>query len=177
MSGYREAQPPGFEKTNDLRTWESADKCPRCNFELFSAEKDGIEVSACGHCGGVWLATDHAKRAFAVGSRVPEELAKKVERVTRARPWAMTDELRCPSCQKGMQRSKIGVVVVDICDHGTWFDRTEIRTVMSHMRGEPDVEPGIMEAFNREKLVRDKWGALAGLVQFFDELLGKVDRP
>lgn len=51
MSGYREAQPPGFEKTPDLRTWESEVPCPRCRAALYCGEKDGIEVSGCGHCG------------------------------------------------------------------------------------------------------------------------------
>jgi len=171
MSGYREAQPPGFEKTHELRTWESAHRCPRCKFELYSAEKDGIEVSACGHCGGVWLATAHAKRAFATQSRVPEELGKKVERVTRLRPWTATDELACPECQAPMHRSKVGQVIIDLCGHGTWFDRTEITAVMTHMRGETEPTTGVMSEFTKEQLARDKWGALAGLVLFFESLL------
>jgi Zn-finger nucleic acid-binding protein len=173
MSGYREAQPPGFEKTPDLRTWESTAPCPRCGFELFCGEKDGIEVSACGHCGGVWLRTEQAKRAIATGSRVPEELARKVERVTRARPWKETAGLICPECKGPMQRSKIGHVVIDLCAHGTWFDRTELKAVMHHMRGEPEPSKGVEETFMREQADRKKWGPLSDLVGFFQELLAK----
>lgn len=171
MSGYREAQPPGFEKTSDLRTWESPHRCPRCKFELFSAEKEGIELSACGHCGGVWLATSHAKRAFATASKIPEELAKKVERVTRHRPWAVTNELACPECEGAMQRSLIGQVVVDICGHGTWFDRTELVAVMAHVRGESEEKSGVERTLEQEALLRADWGPLAGLVAFFRDLL------
>lgn len=173
MSGYRAAQPPGFEKTPDLRTWESAEPCPRCAFELFCGEKDGIEVSACGACGGVWLRTEQAKRALAIQSRIPEELARKVERVTRARPWKKTSALACPECKAPMRRSIIGQVIVDLCGHGTWFDRTELATVMRHVRGEPDPVSGVDQVYMREQSEGAKWAALASLVTFFQDLLSK----
>ena len=63
MSSYREAQPPGLEVTRELRTWETSNRCPRCDMQLFAGEKDEIRVEACGRCGGIWFADEHAKRA------------------------------------------------------------------------------------------------------------------
>lgn len=171
MSGYREAQPPGFEKTPDLRTWESEVPCPRCSAALYCAERDGIEVSGCGHCGGIWVTTEVAKRALATGSRVPEELARKVERVTRARPWVATAALVCGVCAAPMHRSKIGQVVVDSCVHGTWFDREELGAVMRHVRGEAPLHRGAEAAFMAEEEDRKKYGPFKEVVAFFRELV------
>jgi Zn-finger nucleic acid-binding protein len=179
MSGYREHRPPGYEKTNDLRTWESSHKCPRCACELYCGEKDGIEIQACGRCGGVWLHNEHAKRALATGSRAHEELAKKVEKVTRAVPWKDTPFIRCPECDAPMHRKSIGQIVVDLCEHGTWFDRTELVAVMRFMRGEPPEEArvGVEAAFLKEHADRKKWGWLVGVVELFSELLPNAGAP
>lgn len=179
MSGYREHTPPGYEKTSELRTWESSHKCPRCSCELYCGEKDGIEVEACGRCGGVWLHNDHAKRALATGSRAHEELAKKVEKVTRAVPWKDTPFIRCSQCNAPMHRNSIGQIVVDLCEHGTWFDRTELVAVMRFMRGEPPEEAsrGIEAAFLKEHAERQKWGWLVGVVELFSELLPTAGAP
>jgi len=140
MPSYREAQPPGFEITQELRTWETQRKCPRCVFEMYAGEKEDFRLEACGRCGGVFLTDEQAKRALVTGSRAPEQLAKKVEGVTH--PVARSERaLPCPECGKDMVPTPLGATVVDVCaGHGTWFDRTELHIGMRAMRGEPDTE-------------------------------------
>lgn len=154
MSSYRDAQPPGFEITSELKTWESRNKCPRCTFELYAGEKEGSRLEACGRCGGVWMTTEQANRALAVGSRAPEELARKVEAVTRPVSTSASP-LPCPECRASMSTKAFGAVTVDVCSHGTWFDRTELAGVMRVMRGEPEPEEtGIEAAFLEEHRLR-----------------------
>ena len=169
MPGFRTAQPPGFEITETLKTWESTYPCPRCTFTLYTAKKDDIELSACGACGGVWLPTEQALIAKSSDSRVPEQLAKKVEKVTRARPWHETPLVKCPECQAAMARRFVGKVVIDSCSHGTWFDRDELATVMAFERGEapPDV-------FSKRERRLLEWGPWAGVIEMFEGLLDKA---
>lgn len=159
MSSYREAQPPGFEVTRELRTWETTNKCPRCDVQMFAGEKDEIRVEACGRCGGIWFADEHAKRALALGSHAAEELARRVEAVTRPRPRNDAEFLPCPECHESMKRMTVGGVdhqlgpTVDACArHGTWFDRAELRPAMRLMRGENAEEPKGVEARYLESL-------------------------
>ncbi len=173
MSGYREAQPPGFTKTSELHTWESTHVCPRCGYELYCGKRDEIEIEACGHCGGVWLRDQHAQRALATNSRAHEELARKVELVTRARPWKETKAIVCPECRAPMARRMLGVVVVDMCVHGTWFDRTELGAVMRARRGESEIARGLETDYLREHAERRKWGPLVLAVELFRLLAGR----
>jgi Zn-finger nucleic acid-binding protein len=158
MPSYRDAQPPGFEITRDLRTWETTNKCPRCQMDLYAGEKDGVLVEACGRCGGIWFADEQAKRALALGSRAAEELARKVEAVTRPRPKIESARLACPECQMKMTRTTVGgqlagAPTVDRCDqHGTWFDREELGAAMRVMRGESPEGPRGVEARYLESL-------------------------
>ncbi len=189
MSSYRDAQPPGFEVTTELRTWDSKNKCPRCDIEMFAGEKDAsgahqpIRVEACGRCGGIWFADEQAKRALALGSRAAEELARKVEGATRPRLKDDTKLLRCPECQDRMKPMTVGGQtglqgpMVDTCiRHGTWFDRDELRPAMRLMRGENPEEPKGLEARYLESL-RSPWsGELADVQRTLSAVLQSILR-
>ena len=151
MPSYREAQPPGFEITPELKTWESQHKCPRCSYELFAGEREEFRIEACGWCGGVWMNEEHAKRALATGSHAPEELASKVEKSTRQVLISDEQALHCPECEAAMVRNKIGGTTIDQCiGHGTWFDRMELAAVMRTMRGEDDKKSALEEKYFAE---------------------------
>ncbi len=109
MTNYREIQPPGFEITHELRTWETRHVCPRCAAVLFAGEKRGICIEACGMCGGLWMNTETAKRVLAEGSRAPEELARKVESVTSRIVHDERVALRCPEGGEPLTRASLGV--------------------------------------------------------------------
>jgi Zn-finger nucleic acid-binding protein len=150
---YRDAQPPGFEITTELKTWESQHMCPRCGYGLYAGEKDAFRIEACGWCGGVWMNEEQAKRALVTGSHAPEELASKVEKSTRQVLVQDSDAtaLPCPECKKGMDRSKIGSTTIDQCiGHGTWFDRMELAAVMRNMRGEAQPKSALEEKYYAE---------------------------
>ena len=137
MPSYRDAQPPGFEITSELRTWETTHKCPRCLCEIYAGEKDGFRIEACGRCGGVFVEADVAKRALAVGSRAPEELAHKVQQVTQRVVQNDDRALECPECSAPMSKSTLGNAKLDTCAaHGTWFDPHELAKAMAALRGD-----------------------------------------
>ncbi len=178
MPSYRDAQPPGFEVTRELRTWESKNKCPRCDVELFAGEKDEIHVEACGRCGGIWFGDEHAKRALALGSRAAEELARKVEAVTRPKPKDDSKLLPCPECRALMKRMTVGGKgtalgpTVDAClRHGTWFDRDELRPAMRLMRGEDPLSASGVEARYLESLRSPFGGGLDDLKETLSAVL------
>lgn len=131
MPSYRDAQPPGFEITPDLKTWETPHRCPRCLCEIYAGEKDGFRIEACGRCGGVWVNGDEAKRALATGSKALSELADKVLGVTRRVVLQEVTALLCPECGEPMTKSTLGSAKVDTCHvHGTWFDPHELDPAM-----------------------------------------------
>ncbi|HQY60819.1 MAG: zf-TFIIB domain-containing protein [Myxococcales bacterium] len=171
MSSYRDAQPPGLEKTAELHTWDSPRSCPRCKFGLYCGKKDDLELDACGRCGGVWLRSDQASRALSTGSRAHEELASKVERATRAAPVRETGPLLCPECAKRMTRGTVEGVPIDTCSHGTWFDRTELIAIMRSRRGELSSGRGLDAVFLREHADRERWGPLMSAVEAVRRLL------
>ena len=181
MSSYREAQPPGLEVTRELRTWETSNRCPRCDMQLFAGEKDEIRVEACGRCGGIWFADEHAKRALALGSRAAEELARRVEAVTRPRPRNDMKLLPCPECKDSMKRMTVrgaahqhGPAVDTCARHGTWFDRDELRPAMGLMRGENAEEPKGVEARYLESLRSPFSGELDELKRTLNAVLDTI---
>jgi Zn-finger nucleic acid-binding protein len=135
MPSYRDAQPPGFEITPELTTWETPHRCPRCFCDIYAGEKDGFRIEACGRCGGVWVNGEEAKRALATGSSALEDLALRVAGVTQRVVQQEVDALRCPECGEAMEKSTLGPATVDTCNvHGTWFDPHELHGAMLALR-------------------------------------------
>ncbi len=137
MPSYREAQPPGFEITAELSTWETPHKCPRCFMELYAGEKDGFRLEACGRCGGVWVTFEEAKRALVDGSHALEDLALKVLGVTQRVVLEEVSALACPECGAAMDKSGLpgSAANIDTCNmHGTWFDPHELFAAMDGLR-------------------------------------------
>ncbi len=137
MPSYREAQPPGFEITAELKTWETPHKCPRCFMELYAGEKDGFRLEACGRCGGVWVTFEEAKRALVDGSHALEDLALKVLGVTQRVVLEEVSALACPECGAAMEKSGLpgSSANIDTCNmHGTWFDPHELFAAMDGLR-------------------------------------------
>lgn len=107
--------------------------CPACKASMPRRTVGQTPIHACDACGGLWLdekildtlVASEARRE-AVLSGLPEE------------PAAPAIEIRyraCPVCQKFMNRvnyARMSKVIVDVCrDHGTWFDRDELRRVLA----------------------------------------------
>jgi Zn-finger nucleic acid-binding protein len=164
---YREAQPPGFEITPELKTWETPHRCPRCLCEIYAGEKDEFRIEACGRCGGVWVTGEVAKRALATGSRAIEDLALKVEGVTQRVVQQEVTALLCPECGVGMEKSTIGAAHVDTCKvHGTWFDPHELHTALVALKRMEQAVPteAADEAAAAAAKMRPGWGGGAQAV-------------
>ena len=104
-------------------------KCPACRATLITLEFDRIELDYCGRCEGVWLDAGELEALLAREKRSDSLLATM-------RPGAGKEsKRRCPICLKGMKKSFMGnaaPVLIDRCPlHGMWFDRDELRKVLS----------------------------------------------
>lgn len=127
----------------EVQTWTSRLACPRCAVPLFAARRSGIRVDGCGACGGVWLATDDARRMLETRSRVAADLAATAGRGARALAYKAGDAA-CPVCAVTLDRSVVppGNTEIDVCAvHGTWFDRGELERVLDALMPARAVPP------------------------------------
>lgn len=96
-----------------------------------------VLLRGCGRCGGLWLDNDASMKV--IQSPRPDVLA-----AAPGGPAPVDTEasIRCPLCQRSLARYPAldPSVQVDVCeDHGTWFDRDELRrvsTLAAQKRGE-----------------------------------------
>jgi Zn-finger nucleic acid-binding protein len=130
----------------------SARRCPRCptlGSEPMVANLVGdVLVDECRGCHGIWLdaaAVDRLVRERqekSVGA-VRAHLAPPEGLATESPPPAIAAPARaylpCPDCGALMNRSNFARssgVMLDVCrDHGTWFDRDELRRVIDFVLG------------------------------------------
>lgn len=149
--GTRHCPHCGARAQREERGEPAALSCPECRAELAALEVGGTRLAECGACSGLWLGNgcleallaDRERQAAVLAFRPPPppEGVAPVERV-RYRP--------CAACGVLMNRAnfqRISGVIVDACrDHGTWFDRDELRRVVEFVRA-----GGLDRARAREK--------------------------
>jgi Zn-finger nucleic acid-binding protein len=113
--------------------------CPRCRTALRAAKLGSATVHDCPQCDGIWvdapvlqqICADRDQQAAVLGAAqcLPEITATQIEKV-QYRP--------CPLCKKLMNRvnfARCSQVVVDVCrNHGTWFDKDELRRIVEFLR-------------------------------------------
>jgi Zn-finger nucleic acid-binding protein len=126
--------------------------CPRCRSEQLAVSAIGETfLEECARCGGLWvdagsfkkLCEHKAEQAAYVGPGSAVKSAAK-----QARPEHVA-YVPCPECGKIMNRvnfARFSGVVVDVCrNHGTWFDKDELRGVLEFIQS-----GGLEEARERE---------------------------
>jgi Zn-finger nucleic acid-binding protein len=128
--------------------------CPRCRADLHAVVVGNTNLRECPRCEGLWadaaslqqICVDREKQSAVLGLAAP---------VPTSESGALETNIRyvpCPACAKLMNRvnfANCANVVVDVCrDHGTWFDRDELRRIVEFIR-----EGGLARA--REKEIRD----------------------
>jgi Zn-finger nucleic acid-binding protein len=113
--------------------------CPRCKSELSGAEIEGVAVSRCGACHGVWfdeegfrLAKDHAE---------PNAMWMDVELWKDPERFAIESRgFECPSCVKPLATLRYGEtqVVIDTCPRcrGIWLDDHEFEHIITALEDE-----------------------------------------
>ena len=110
--------------------------CPQCKDLLTSITRENISALACRGCGGAWIASDTLERVtYALD---PSSIDVGDDAASMARmafpPHAASPP--CPVCHTPMSTVKLeGTdVEVDVCsEHGTWFDRGELQTVVREL--------------------------------------------
>lgn len=119
-------------------------RCPRCEGRppLEQLTRAGIGLRTCGACEGSFVeraVLDRVTRDAARGRALREAL--------HAEPAAARSDahrvryLPCAACDELMSRKSYGGtsgVIVDVClAHGTWFDATELASVLAFVARQP----------------------------------------
>jgi Zn-finger nucleic acid-binding protein len=126
--------------------------CPRCKVNLEAVVIGASHVRECAQCEGIWMDTetlrqicfDKEKQAAVLGmpTHFPTNEGLQLEKQIRYLP--------CPVCRDLMNRvnfANFSNVIVDVCaQHGTWFDRDELRRIVDFIRS-----GGLDRAREREK--------------------------
>jgi Zn-finger nucleic acid-binding protein len=119
---------------------DQPEPCPRCRTNLEAVVLGGSKVRECPHCEGIWtdaetlrqICADQEKQAAVLGlpTQLPTNEGVAIEQQIRY--------LRCPVCGDMMNRvnfANFSGVIVDVCrQHGTWFDRDELRRIVEFIR-------------------------------------------
>jgi len=112
-------------------------KCPRCNVEFLLLKAGKKMLSECPACGGLWvdnetlreICTSQEEQQAVMGFNPASMPAASATAAPSSRTY-----IPCPECKKLMNRKQFADcshVIVDWCkDHGTWFDRNELRQVV-----------------------------------------------
>jgi Zn-finger nucleic acid-binding protein len=143
----------GVESADIDKIEHAGGECPRCDANLMLVEIGLRKLGECPTCGGLWvdpatlqqICTGHEQQE-AVMNIV---LVPPVPTAGNSRPRQRI-YLPCPKCKKLMNRRNFGNcsgIIVDWCkDHGTWFDREELKQAMKFIRG-----GGLIKSREKEK--------------------------
>jgi Zn-finger nucleic acid-binding protein len=113
--------------------------CPRCKNPMITLELAEIEIDHCTDCGGIWLDAGELEMLLGEPQEAADLLASfKIDSTAAEKPR------KCPICRKKMQKILVGQshvpLLIDKCPkaHGLWFDKGELRDILSAARLDPD---------------------------------------
>lgn len=110
-------------------------RCPHCRKRLVTAEIQGVSLSGCTGCGGIWIDNESARKVLAAPERVYGELASRA--AANARGGTRAAHPICAECPGTLDRTSAQGIELDVCpEHGTWFDAHELRQLTAALRGE-----------------------------------------
>ncbi len=99
------------------------------------------ELAECSQCGGVWVDRNVLERIYTEREALEKVIGMPTSEVPK--PVAQNTPsgrlyVACPECAQVMHRVNFAGcsgVIVDWCrDHGTWFDRDELRQVVTFIQ-------------------------------------------
>lgn len=114
--------------------------CPRCQEGMNAVVIGQANLRECPRCEGIWaeaasleqICADREKQAAVLGMAATLSTPTSVELEANIR------YVPCPVCRKLMNRvnfAHCSNVIVDVCQqHGTWFDRDELRRIVEFIR-------------------------------------------
>ena len=114
--------------------------CPRCRSEMSSVVIGATNLRQCLTCDGLWvdvgsfekICADREQQSAVLGaaSTIQHDASGKINKVRY---------VPCPECSQLMNRvnfARCSGVVVDVCkQHGTWFDRDELSSIVEFIHG------------------------------------------
>jgi len=109
--------------------------CAACGkLEMFVLEFQGIEIDYCYRCGGVWLDSGELELIGRKAGALREDLLAALES-RKERQSERRSSRRCPVCRRRMREVSTESdppILVDRCpdEHGLWFERGELRSVV-----------------------------------------------
>lgn len=113
--------------------------CPRCRAEMRGVRVGEAALGECPGCGGVWARREEFER---IAAGTEEQAAVLGAARPAPAPAAGAEAVRylpCPECAALMNRvnfARCSGVIIDVCrDHGSWFDRDELRRIVEFIRG------------------------------------------
>lgn len=113
--------------------------CPRCAVTMNAVTIGKVTLRECPKCEGIWADTaslqeicaDREEQAAVLG--LPATAA-----ALDSQPIEVVHYIPCPVCRALMNRvnfANCSHVIVDVCaQHGTWFDRDELRRIVEFIR-------------------------------------------
>lgn len=141
----------------ELGPWASWN-CPRCTGRFTPVRVGDVELLECGDCGGAWMHPGPFERVCAEREAQAAVLSRSMaETRGDAREAEKIRYLPCPECEKHMNRvnfARYSGVIMDVCkEHGTFFDRDELRRIVTFIR-----EGGLEKSRERqrERLVEEQ---------------------
>lgn len=114
--------------------------CPRCRIEMKSVVIGATPLRECSQCDGLWvdvksfekICADREQQSVVLGTASPVS-------TNAMRATSKVHYVPCPECSQLMNRinfARCSGVVVDVCkNHGTWFDRDELSSIIEFIRG------------------------------------------
>lgn len=106
--------------------------CPVCKEPMVVLELNEIEIDFCTSCDGIWLDSGELELMFdteAESKNLIESLHEDSDHPE--------EQYKCPICNKKMAKVHVGdekEILIDKCkkDHGLWFDKGELKTVIEY---------------------------------------------
>jgi Zn-finger nucleic acid-binding protein len=111
-------------------------RCPHCKKRLVTVIADGVSLSGCGACGGIWVDNASAQRVLSKPESVFADLARRAA-IGATGSRGKAEKPTCAECPAVLDRSTVHGIDLDVCsEHGTWFDARELETLVKLLRHE-----------------------------------------
>lgn len=116
----------------------AACRCPRCGVDMVRADLQGLRISRCPECLGLWM--DGPTFDFLIKRQAEIAAAAQTgpaspRDVQRGQPETRVAYLACPVCGRQMTRAnyaKCSGVIFDQClGHGVWLDDAELQQILA----------------------------------------------
>jgi Zn-finger nucleic acid-binding protein len=113
--------------------------CPKCKDEMKSVQVGKSSLWECPACDGMWVDNATLQLICAEKEQQAAVMGMPVDAPTPVHLDTNFHYLPCPVCQELMNRvnfARCSGVIIDVCkEHGTWFDKDELRRLVEFIRG------------------------------------------